>query len=263
MAARRSSPKPFILVTADTVRTGAEATDCASQLAEAYQHALMRVGGIPVTLPATTSREVIAECVRRCDGVLLTGGDDVAPEVYGPALRPALRAKVNVTPDGGQRDFREVQLIDQVFRQRKPLLAICRGQQVLNVALGGTLVADLSTLRPGPIEHRRMEAKREVVHDVHLTEHSLLAKIVGGRNLGVNSTHHQAVDRVAPLLQVVATSPDGVIEGLELKRLAGRYLPFLLAVQFHPERLVDRYPEHQAIFGAFAEACVLGQEKYL
>ena len=93
---------------------------------------------------------------------------------------------------------------------------------------------------------------------MQLTRQSLLSKITGKRTLGVNSTHHQAVDRVASLLQVTGSSGDGVVESMELKPQATRLLPFLLAMQFHPERLVDRYPEHRAIFRGFAQACALG-----
>jgi len=193
--------------------------------------------------------------VRCCDGVLLTGGDDVDPRIYGRKLPPGLQRTVTLTPDGGARDWRELVLIDEVFRQRKPLLAICRGLQILNVALGGTLLADIASQRPGAINHRRLDQRSEIVHEVLLTPESLLSKITGGHSLGVNSTHHQAVARVAGPLRVAATSRDGIIEGLELKPGAARMLPFLLGVQFHPERLVKRHREHRAIFAAFVQAC--------
>jgi len=152
-------------------------------------------------------------------------------------------------------------LIDEVFRQKKPLLAICRGHQLLNIALGGTLVVDIPTEVPGALSHGRMDKRSDVVHEVQLTRESLLSKITGKRTLGVNSTHHQAVGRVAELLQVTGSSDDGVVESMELKPEASRLLPFLLATQFHPERLVGRYPEHRAIFRAFTHACALVQRK--
>jgi len=114
---------------------------------------------------------------------------------------------------------------------------------------------------PRAMNHRRMDKRSEVVHDVRLTPGSILAKITGRQRLGVNSTHHQAVARVAAPLQVAAVSSDGIVEGLELRPSAARMLPFLLSVQFHPERLVDRYPEHQAIFHRFTQACVLSREQ--
>jgi putative glutamine amidotransferase len=159
--------------------------------------------------------------------------------------------------------LRELLVIDEVFRQHKPLLAICRGHQILNVALGGTLVADIPSQRPRAIPHGRNEDRDQIVHDVRLTPGSLLAKITGGFKLGVNSTHHQAVARVAAPLQVTATSDDGMVEGLELKPGGSRWLPFLLSVQFHPERLVDRYPAHAAIFQAFAWICAVSSNNNL
>jgi putative glutamine amidotransferase len=205
----------------------------------------------------TTSREVIAQSIARSDGVLLTGGDDIEPRLYGRQLPKRIGQTVNVTPDSGERDYRELLVIDEVFRQRKPLLAICRGHQILNVALGGTLVADIPSQRPRALSHGRNADRDQVVHDVRLTPGSLLAKITGGLKLGVNSTHHQAVARVAAPLRVTAASNDGMVEGLELKPGGSHWLPFLLSVQFHPERLVDRYPVHRAIFQTFARACAL------
>lgn len=247
---------PLILISPGVEKKGDEFGDLSISLSETYQQALIGAGGLPLALPALSSRELIAESVRYCDGVLLTGGDDVDPRAYGQKLPPRLQRTVTITPDGGARDWRELVLIDEVFRQRKPLLAICRGQQILNVALGGTLLADIPSQRPQAINHRRPDRRSEIVHEVLLTPGSLLAKITAGHRLGVNSTHHQAVARVAGPLNIAAASGDGIIEGLELKPCAVRMLPFLLSVQFHPERLVNRHCEHRAIFWAFTQACV-------
>ena len=254
---------PLILISPNIEKKGDEFGDVSISLSETYQKALMRAGAMPLALAATTSRELVAECVRRSDGVLLTGGEDVDPLIYGKGLRLGLRRTVTVTPDGGARDLRELLLVDEVFRQRKPLLAICRGHQVVNVALGGSLVADIAQQLPKALNHRRMDKRSQVVHEVRLTADSLLAKITGRQTLGVNSTHHQAVARVAPPLKVTALSRDGVVEGLELKPAAAHLLPFLLSVQFHPERLADRHPEHQEIFRAFARACVCNRKSHL
>ncbi len=251
---------PLILVSPDVDRKGKEHSDLSISLSNRYQEALIGAGSLPLTMPATISRDLVAECVRCCDGVLLTGGDDVDPRLYGQGLPARLQRTVEVTPDGGCRDLRELLLIEEVFRGRKPLLAICRGHQMLNVALGGTLVADLSLQRPRALAHRRMDRRSAIVHEVRLTPGSLLAKIVAGHNLGVNSTHHQAIGRVAPPLRATAVSRDGVVEGLELKPAVAGWLPWLLSVQFHPERLVDRYPAHQAIFREFARACMLNRQ---
>jgi putative glutamine amidotransferase len=254
---------PLILVTPDIDNTGREHGDRSISLSNRYLNALTRVGALPLAMPATTSREVIAECVRRADGVLLTGGDDVDPNLYRAKLPKTVLKTVNTTPDFGERDFRELILISEVFRQGKPLLAVCRGHQLLNVALGGTLVADIPRQRPKAQRHGCNDERDRIVHDVRLTPGSLLAKITGGLKLGVNSTHHQAVARIAPPLRVTASSDDGMVEGLELKPGASRWLPFLLSVQFHPERLEDRYPAHQAIFRSFAQVCALCSKNIL
>ena len=252
---------PLILISPSIEKRGVEFGDRSISLSEPYPRAVADAGGIPLTMPVGKSRELVAECVRRCDGVLLTGGDDIQPALYGNGLPARLRRTVSTTPDGGERDLRELILIDEVFRQRKPLLAICRGHQLLNVALGGTLIVDIPSQVPRAINHGRMDRRNEKVHEVRLTRGTLLSRITGQRTLGVNSTHHQAVGRVAEPLEVTASSDDGVVESMELKPEAARLLPFLLAMQFHPERLVDRHPEHRAIFRAFTRACVMDRKK--
>lgn len=247
---------PLILISPSIEKEGVEFHDRSISLSEAYPRAIANFGGIPLTMPVGKSRELIAECVRRCDGILLTGGDDIEPRLYKDEVPKKLADTVDVSPDGGERDLRELILIDEVFRQRKPLLAICRGHQLLNIALGGTLIVDIPTEKPDAIEHRRMDKRSDIAHEVQLTPGSLLSKIAAKRTLGVNSTHHQAVGQVADVLQVSAASKDGIVESMELKAEATHLLPFLVATQFHPERLVDRYSEHRAIFRAFIQACV-------
>lgn len=244
--------RPLILISPDFQSKGVEFSDASLSLSSRYPAAVAACGGIPVAMAHTDSRELVADYVRRADGVLLTGGDDINPDIYGPGLRSSLKLKAIMTEDGGRRDLFELMLVDEVFRQRKPLLAICRGHQVLNVALGGTLIVDIPTQKPSRINHRQMERKSEVVHSVRLTRGSLLAKIAKTQLLGVNSTHHQAVAKVAPVLRTVAQSTDGIVEAMELKSRG--QLPFLLSVQFHPERLLGRHAEHRSIFEAFVRA---------
>jgi putative glutamine amidotransferase len=249
------SRPPLILVTPDIETNGKEFHDLSISLSANYQQALESADALPIVLAATQSRELISESIRHCDGVMLTGGDDIEPRLYTNKLPSPVKKTVEVTPDGGGRDLRELIVIDEVFRQRKPLLAICRGHQLVNIALGGTLVADIPGQKPTSINHRRMDKRSEVVHEVRLTRGSILAKITGKQTLGVNSTHHQAVARLAAPLKACAVSSDGIVESTELKPNLATALPFFLTVQFHPERLVGRYAEHQAIFTAFAVAC--------
>jgi putative glutamine amidotransferase len=254
--------KPLILISPDYEAKGVEFGDASLSLSRRYAVAVLAAGGLPLVLAHSESREVIAEYVQRADGVLLTGGEDVNPDLYAPGLRAAIKKLARTTPDGGLRDLSELLVLDEVFQQRKPLLAVCRGHQLLNVALGGALIVDLPTQRPSDVNHRRMDRKSEKVHSVRLTRGSALAKIAAHQTLGVNSTHHQAVGRVAPMLRAVAVSDDGVVEGMEHKP-GSQVLPFLLSVQWHPERLQDRYPEHRAIFAVFLAACRANSEKQL
>src|SRR5208282_660933 len=138
-------------------KRGVEFHDLSVSLSVKYENAVLQAGGIPVTAPTTTDRKALAEIVRRADGVLLTGGDDINPDLYARRLPRAVRRTVDPTPDGGGRDWRELVLIDEAFRQCKPLLAICRGHQLLNIALGGRLIADIRRQVPGALNHQRMD----------------------------------------------------------------------------------------------------------
>jgi len=253
-SAKMSSP-PLVLVSPDIQARGKEFGDLSISLSRNYERALIAAGLMPLVMSATASPRLIAESVRRCDGVLLTGGDDLEPRLYANGLTPRVRRTVDVSPDGGERDLREMLIVNEVFRQRKALLAICRGHQLVNVALGGTLLADIRIQVPHSLAHQRLDKRDEPVHKVQLTPASVLAKITGRTTLSVNSTHHQALGQVAPPLQVSSVSVDGIIESTELRPDAAGLLPFFLTVQFHPERLADRYAEHRAIFRAFAMAC--------
>ena len=252
-------PAPLILITPATERKGAEFADVSCSLSERYPRALLAAGAVPWILPCLPDGNVVAEAVRRCDGVMLTGGDDVQPGLYTKELPSTLRK--TVSPGEPARDLLELMIIREVFRQRKPLLAICRGQQILNVAFEGDLFVDIATQAPGALCHDRTDRKDKLVHKVALTPGSILTKIAGNRTLGVNSSHHQAVRRVAAPLRVTAVSPDGIIEALELADGEANRLPYLLAVQFHPERLFDRHREHLELFRSFIRACKTKRKK--
>jgi len=145
-------------------------------------------------------------------------------------------------------------VIDEIFRQKKPLLAICRGHQILNVALGGTLFLDIPAQVPHCLRHNRTDKKNDIVHEVKVEKGSVLAKIARKPRLGVNSSHHQAVEKVAKPLRVTAVSIDGIIEGMELRQNCQHLLPYMITVQFHPERLFARHKEHFELFRSFTDA---------
>ena len=147
----------MILVSPSIEKRGAEFHDLSASLSVRYNNAILQAGGIPVSAPTTTDRATLAECVRRTDGVLLTGGDDINPALYEKKLSRKILKTVEQTPDGGARDLRELVLIEEIFRQHTPVLAICRGHQMLNVAFGGKLLVDIGQQLPGALNHRRMD----------------------------------------------------------------------------------------------------------
>jgi putative glutamine amidotransferase len=244
---------PLILISGSTEARGIEFADRSLSLSLNYSLAIHAAGGSPWVLPCLPDREYLGDAVRRCAGVLLTGGDDVEPSLYTPRIPVHLQE--TVTTADPARDLFELMLIDEIFRQRKPLLAICRGQQILNVALGGTLLVDIERQRPTAMNHARMDLKNRIVHDVDVQSGSLLAQAVRKTRFGVNSSHHQAVEKVAKPLRAIAASKDGIVEGLELGPAGRHLLPYLLAVQFHPERLFARHEEHLRLFISFTRAC--------
>jgi putative glutamine amidotransferase len=252
-------PLPLILVTSSSEKKGVEFHDTSSSLSFRYEQAILAAGGMPLIAPMTIERPVLAEAVRRADGVMLTGGDDINPALYTDKLPPAVRKTLALPPDGGARDLRELMLIDEVFRQRKPLLAICRGFQMVNVAFGQKLIVDIPSQLPGALNHKGTDKAGEALsHEVALTAGSLLSKITGRKTLGVNSSHHQGLLEPAEPFAAVARTEDGIVEAMELKpgmSNGSPRLPFFLGVQFHPERLAHKRAEHQAIFSRFVEAC--------
>ncbi len=247
--------RPVILVSPHTEKEGGEFPDASQSLSNRYVDALLAAGGLPLVLPCTelVDQATAREAVQRASGLLFTGGEDVDPALYTRDLPPDILASMVLAEK--PRDLFECLLVDEAFRQAKPVLAICRGQQIVNVALGGTLVGDIPLQRPGALRHNRPAERFQPVHDIRIDPDSNFARIVGPGPLGVNSTHHQAVDQVAPPLRPVGWSSDGLVEALELApEFAARH-PFFLSVQFHPERLHDRHPEHARIFAAFVAAC--------
>jgi len=247
-----ASKPPLILVSPSIEKEGVEFHDPSASLSLCYNAAILQAGGIPLTIPTSTHRAVLAECVRRTDGVLLSGGEDINPALYEKKLPRNIMRTIGMTPDDGSRDLCELILIDEVFRQRKPLLAICRGHQMMNIAFGGRLLADIAQQLPGALNHRRMDKPLEFVHEATLTPGSLMSKICGTSVLGVNSTHHQAVLEPAEPFTATARSRDGIVEAMELKL---PLLPFFLSVQFHPERLTHKHRRYQKIFQSFVAAC--------
>lgn len=197
----------------------------------------------PVVVPPLLRDDTAADALTGCAGLILTGGEDVDPALYGAAPHPAAGCP------NPERDRTEVALLRVARERRMPVLAICRGIQLVNVALGGTLVQDLPTERPSGVAHDQSADPRHRTHRVSVAPGSRLADALGATMLDVNSYHHQAVDRLADGLVVSATAPDGVVEGMESTDPDW----WMLGVQWHPEDLTtDGQPWDRGLFATFA-----------
>jgi putative glutamine amidotransferase len=202
-----------------------------------YPRAIERAGGVPVVIPPL-AHDAIASLLGGLDGLCLSGGPDIDPSTYGAQPHAALGI---TEPD---LDRFEIALVHAALERGLPVLGICRGLQTLNVALGGTLVQDLPSERPGPVRHRQTEPGREATHGVAL-QAGPVADALGARDVQVNSFHHQAVDRLGDGLVVQGHAADGVVEAVALEGA-----PFVLAVQWHAESLVAAH-EQTRMVGAF------------
>ena len=186
--------------------------------------------------------------VEKCDGILLTGGDDVSPELY---LQHQTFHAENLEKSDSQRDEFERKIMEHVEEKQKPLLAICRGLQFVNVFYGGTLLPDLPESRKKI--HSKLKSGNDRMHAITLDKHSMVFDIVGEEKGMVSSGHHQCVSDIAPTLKVTAMAPDGVVEALEKKDVNAH--PFFLLIQWHPERTMDKMtPFSKNIREAFLKA---------
>lgn len=173
------------------------------------------------------------DAVKQCDGIVLTGGEDVHPRFYH---QPKFVDQYKLDDLDEARDEFELKIVLHCQRKEIPLLGICRGMQVANVFFGGTLIPDIPTF--GKPEHRKHEEGKDRYHPLWLVENTFLQEISGTKKGEVNSAHHQSVDLLGDGLAMNAVSPDGIVEGAELKDREGH--PFLLLVQWHPERMIDQ-----------------------
>lgn len=216
-----------------------------------YLRSVIAGGGMPVLLSPDMDGEMLSACISRLDGLLLAGGNDIDPAVFHEL---PLQGLGEVNP---LRDLFEVALLREAIRCRMPVLGICRGVQVMNAALGGTLWQDLpSQYVAGDgvrlILHRQTAPDRYPSHPVSIIRDSKLGEVVCTDELRVNSFHHQAIRRPAPGLRITAFAPDGIVEAVEHTSL-----PFFLGVQWHPERYINTEPAALALFSALANAARL------
>lgn len=210
-----------------------------------YIEAISLAGGIPLILPIVDHEEQFKKQMSLIDGLLLCGGDDVHPLFYGEEPQPALGSTFS------ERDRHELRLIEHVKKVGKPMLGICRGMQLLNVAFGGTLYQDIPQQFPAQdLCHLQNNAPSTAEHKVLLTPGTLLHQIFDRSELHVNSLHHQGIKKLAPSLRASAHASDGMIEAVE-----GTDGSFLLGIQWHPEQMIASQPAMQALFEAFASHC--------
>lgn len=210
-----------------------------------YLEGLEEAGAIPIILPLAADGADIAQLADLCDGFLFTGGQDVAPQLYGEAMKPTCG---ELCP---ARDTMEQELLNRALEQDKPILGICRGLQILNVTLGGTLYQDLPTEHPSEIEHSMKPPYDQAAHTVRILPDTPLAALLQKQELGVNSCHHQAIRSLAPSLVEMARSTDDLIEAM--------YLPgktFVWGVQWHPELSFRTDEDSRKMFMALVTAVI-------
>jgi putative glutamine amidotransferase len=205
-----------------------------------YHRSIVACGGIPIVIP-TTNPELAKHQIDLCDGVIVSGGEDVDPIFYQSEPHQHLGFT------NPERDEFEIAVIQHVLEHKKPLLAICRGIQILNVALGGTLIQDISSQLQNALQHTQRVPRGRDSHWVSIKENTTLRQIFGIDKVRVNSLHHQAIDRVSDRLNIVATASDGIIEAVEYTDTS-----FAIGVQWHPESMAaNGNPLMKALFQEF------------
>jgi putative glutamine amidotransferase len=232
--------RPAIGVAIENPRAEAEVF----RLREDYVRSVEAAGGLPLVL-APGRPEDAPDLLDHVRGLLLTGGADVDPGLYGDAPHPRLGAVFR------DRDLFELSLCAEALRRDLPVLAICRGHQVLNVATGGTLVQDIPSEVEGALPHDPDVERWQTAHEVEILPETRLREILGTARVEVNSFHHQSVKRLGREMVLSARSHDGVVEGIEMPRGAKR---FVIGVQWHPESFWDHPPGFGRLFEAFVAA---------
>ena len=214
-------------------------------ISQIYVRAVELGGGAPVVIPPYVEEARLRAIFERLDGLILSGGGDILPALFGEEDSGLLWFVDE------RRDWTELALTRWALEEGLPLLAICRGVQVLNVAAGGTLIQDIPTQVPDALSHSSVAGRPKdvVAHTVEVAAGSRLAKLVGAGEIGVNSAHHQAAQVVGADLVITARAPDGIIEGLETLNH-----PFCVGVQWHPEAMIESHPVMRRLFEGLAEA---------
>lgn len=208
-------------------------------LKRSYHKAAAVSGGVPILLANTTDKSLIKEYVKNIDGLLISGGEDMDPKYFRQ------KPHKSISPSPPERDIFELNMIKYAIKRKIPIFGICRGLQVLNIALGGSLYQDLSCMPQKTLRHADPKETDKMFHKVKVEKRTLLHEIIGKHTIDVNSSHHQTINKIGGRLRAAAYSSDGVIEGLEYPDYG-----FLLAVQWHPEMILRR-SHSKKLFEAF------------
>lgn len=208
-----------------------------------YMNGITLSGGLPLMLPLTSDEETLSQIAHECDGFLFTGGQDVSPALYGEVPSKTCGECCSL------RDEMEQKLLPIILELDKPTLGICRGIQILNALLGGTLYQDLPSEKPSSVEHHQAPPYDVPIHKVEILEHTPLFELIPSKNVSVNSYHHQAVKDLAPCLKPMAYSEDHLVEAV--------WMPgkkYVWAVQWHPELSYYKDENSRKIFQQFLQA---------
>lgn len=241
------SPRPIIGITTQTLEPIPGELPRCWVMSQRYVDVLTSVGALPWVIPLSHDMATLRAIYEQLDAVFLPGGVDMDPDQYSESRLP----ECGVTD--ADRDRVEVALVRWAMADRKPVLAVCRGVQVLNVAAGGTLYQDLAEWCEAAIKHdywpMEVKQRQDLVHEVSIEDGTQLASIIGAGSATVNSMHHQGIKKLAEGLVVNALAPDGLIEGVE-----GADDGYLIGVQWHPEELVESDPAMRRLFESFIES---------
>ena len=245
MTTTTPAPRPIIGLTTYRKTAAQSSPVPLMALMPTYIEAVTAAGGVPTLIPLGLDENALRTLLGQLDGLVLTGGGDIAGEHYHSEHPDFI---FDVDPD---RDRVELFLAREAVARNVPLLAICRGHQILNVALGGTLYEDVMEWMPGAIKHDFFNTfpRNHQAHVVTIEPGSKLAETLGRDEACVNSLHHQGVHDLAPGLTAVAHAPDGLIEAVE----AADH-PYAIGVQWHPENLIDDEPVMLSLFRGLVEA---------
>ncbi len=209
-----------------------------------YFQAVQRSGGTPLIIPSITDEETITEYAKILDGVVFTGGHDIWPLRFG---EEPLKQVIEITHE---RDDMELKLFHKAYEAGVPILGICRGIQLVNIALGGTLYQDIYSQVVNVGGHSFDYDPTGVYHSIEIVDGTIMKEIYKEQSINVNSLHHQAVKSLGKDLRITSKARDGIVEAIESTNDR-----FILAVQYHPEAIAEKYPEHQELFSYFIRRC--------